>query len=215
MRSIPLSAIAALALAATTHAADEKLGTVVETSPDGRWEVRSLGKDVYTFRWNPDFYQSLFVVSATETLVVDPIGHAAAPHYREAIRRTTEAPIRKVVYSHSHRDHIAGAKELAPGAEIIAHANTRNRIIVRGDHDIPVPTRTVSDGDEIRAGEKVIHVHYFGPTHSDSLIALTVDTGLGKLLMFVDAIEPGIPPIATWETSTWMAMFPLWKALCA
>jgi glyoxylase-like metal-dependent hydrolase (beta-lactamase superfamily II) len=194
MKLILMSALAGLAFAITVQAADEKLGAVVSTSPDGNWEVRSLGEDVYVFRWNPDFYQSLFVVAPKEILVVDPVGHAAAPHYREAVRQISAAPITKIVYSHSHRDHIAGAAELAPSAEIIGHANTRNRIIARGDKDIPVPTRTVGDGDEIKVGEKVIRVHYFGPTHSDSLIALTLDTGVGRLLMFVDAIEPGIPP---------------------
>ena len=183
-----------LAFANAAKSADGKLGAVVLTSTDGKWEVRSLGKDVYVFRWTPDFYQSLFVVSPRETLVVDPLGHVAAPYYRDAIKRITSAPVTMIVYSHTHADHIAGATELAPNAQIIAHAKTRNRLIARGDKDIPVPTRTVGDGDQIKVGDKVLHVHYWGPTHSDSLIALAVDTGVGKLLMFVDALEPGIPP---------------------
>jgi glyoxylase-like metal-dependent hydrolase (beta-lactamase superfamily II) len=195
---LKLALIAALGclspLAFAQQAADEKLGTVVLASQDGKWDIRSLGKDVYVFRWNPDFYQSLFVVAPREVLVVDPLGPVAAPYYREAVRRITSAPITKIVYSHSHRDHSGGARELAPGAEILAHVKAKDRILARGDKDVPVPTRTVADGDVIRVGTKRIHVHYFGPTHSDSLIALTVDTGIGKLLMFVDAIEPGIPP---------------------
>lgn len=195
---LKLALIAALgclaAPAVAQQAADQKLGTVVLTSQDGKWDVRSLGKDVYVFRWNPDFYQSLFVVAPHEVLVVDPLGPVAAPYYREAVRRITSAPITKIVYSHAHKDHVGGARELAPGARIFAHRKARDRIVARGDRDVPVPTRTVGDGDVIRVGGKALHVHYFGPTHSDSLIALTVDTGVGRLLMFVDAIEPGIPP---------------------
>ncbi len=55
----------------------------------------------------------------------------------------------------------------------------------------------VDDGDRIEIAGRSVGVHYFGPNHGDSNIALTFDTGLGRLLVFVDTLEIGIVPYRT------------------
>jgi len=158
------------------------------------WTVRDLGAGTHLFYWTKGFYLSPFLVTTAGVVAVDPVNQEVARVYREAIAAVTDQPIRTIVYSHDHRDHIVGASELAPGAEIVAHPLTRDRILARGDRDIALPTRLVDDGDELLFGEQRILIRYFGPSHSDSNLVLLLPTGDGRLAVVNDIIEPGIVP---------------------
>ena len=59
-------------------------------------------------------------------VVTDPISTTTAPLYLQEIRKITQAPIRYVVYSHHHYDHIeGGAVFQEKGTEFVAHRNAR------------------------------------------------------------------------------------------
>jgi glyoxylase-like metal-dependent hydrolase (beta-lactamase superfamily II) len=196
--------LCAAAASATSARATEPPATatvralpVVAHAADGSWRVENLGRGVYLFRWSEGAYVSVFVVGANGVLATDPINRRAAAAYREAVHEVTPLPITEIVYSHDHRDHIVGADVLAPDAEVIAHRNTLAHIRYRKDPDIRPPTRLVEDGEVIEVGGRRVGVHYFGPNHSDSNLALSFDTDRGQLLMFVDTLEIGIVPYRT------------------
>jgi len=165
--------------------------------PDNTWSVETLGLGVYLFRWWPGFYVSPFIVGEDGVLAVDPINRDVATLYRQAVVAVTDKPITKIVYSHDHRDHIVGADILSPEAEIISHPLTLESLKRRGDIDIPHPTVLVNDGDIISVGGRTVGVHYFGPNHGVSNIALSFKTNIGQMLVFVDTIEVGIVPYRT------------------
>ena len=77
---------------------------------------------------------------------------------------------------------------------MIAHPLAVVRIVRRGADDIRVPTRLVADEDVLRFGQVHITTRYFGPNHSNSNIALFVETDGGRLLVFSDMVEPGVAP---------------------
>lgn len=169
----------------------------VYRSADGASSVEDLGEGVYLFRWWPGFYVSPFLVGDDEVLAVDPVSREVAVLYRDAVAAVTDKPITKIVYSHDHRDHIVGADVLAPNADIIAHPGTLASLQRRGDPDIPLPRTLVDNGDEIEISGKTVGVHYFGPNHGASNIALEFWTGMGSMLVFVDTMEIGIVPYRT------------------
>ena len=70
------------------------------------WQVESLGRGVFLFRWLKGFYLSVFVVGERGVTAIDPISDAAAAAYRAAIASVTDRPLVRIVYSHDHRDHI-------------------------------------------------------------------------------------------------------------
>lgn len=164
------------------------------TLENNLWKVEALGSGVYLFRWFKGFYLSLFLVTGEGVVATDPIDAAAARAYRQAIRSVTDAPIRAIIYSHDHRDHIVGAAELSETAEVFAHPNAKTRIERRKDRDIRVPQTLISDGDVLQFGKHKIEARYFGPNHSDSNLAMVTETGNGRLLVFVDTVEPGVAP---------------------
>src|SRR5260370_37920764 len=101
---------------------------------------------------------------------VGKIGGDAPPSRGEkmlrAIRDVTNEPIRWVVYSHSHADHIGAASMYPKEAMYIAHKETLARLertndisrvapyaaFVRGQA-LPLPTLTFDGQDEV----KVVH----------------------------------------------------------
>lgn len=192
-----LALLVVLQLQCVRAVGQEYLPDEVARAADGSWSVEDLGEGVHLFRWWPGFYVSPFLVSAGGVLAVDPMNSEAAQLYREAIAAVSAQPVTKIIYSHDHRDHIVGADVLAPAAEIYAHPGTQESLLRRGDEDIRPPDHLVEDGDVIAIGDREVRVHYFGPNHGRSNIALEFTTGEGQLLAFVDTLEVGIVPYRT------------------
>src|SRR6185503_20316284 len=67
--------------------------------------------NVYVFRYQN--HQAMFVVTPAGVIVTDPIGYGrpeAVKTYLDEVRKITQAPIKYLIYSHHHYDHIAGGK---------------------------------------------------------------------------------------------------------
>ncbi len=156
--------------------------------------VEDWGNGVHLFRWTKGFYLTAFLVTDEGVVAIDPIDREAARAYRRAIESLTRAPITAILYSHDHRDHIVGASELSTTAEVFAHPKTSERIAKRRDPDILPPTREVRDGEVLAFGRHRIETHYFGPNHSPSNLLFGLPSGRGRILMWVDGVEPGVAP---------------------
>ena len=83
--------------------------------------------NVYIFRYQG--HQSMFVVTKAGVIATDPIGlrrPQAVTTYIDEIKKVTSQPIKYVIYSHSHYDHVAGGKPFKDlGATFIAHKNAK------------------------------------------------------------------------------------------
>ena len=86
--------------------------------------------NVYVFRYQN--HQSMFVVTPAGVIATDPISYGrpqAAQAYLDEIRKITKAPIKYLIYSHHHYDHIAGGKPFKEaGAKIVAHRRAKERL---------------------------------------------------------------------------------------
>lgn len=158
------------------------------------WTVIDLGEGTYIFGWLPGFYYCPFLVTPAGVIAVDPIDPEAARAYRDAVASVTDLPVRVIIYSHEHKDHIAGAANLAPEAEIVAHRLAARRLAQRNDPTILPPTRLIDDQAELALGGKRVALRYFGPNHSDSNIAMLFPITGGTLLFYCDIVEPGFAP---------------------
>ena len=81
--------------------------------------------NVYIFRYVG--HQSMFIVTPAGVIATDPISERRpAKPYIDAIQAVTKAPIKYVIYSHSHFDHIAGGQPFKDlGATFVAHRNAK------------------------------------------------------------------------------------------
>jgi len=103
-------------------------------------ELRQVAPGVYAALQPPerrfDDCNSAVIVTADGVVVVDTqVDPEGAADVLEAIRETTDLPVRMVINSHWHGDHVQGNqvyREAFPEAEIVAHRNTREDIVLRG-----------------------------------------------------------------------------------
>src|SRR5438445_11449957 len=81
--------------------------------------------NVYVFR-NGN-HQSMFVVTPAGVIATDPVAYGrptGGQQYLDEIKKVTDKPVKFLIYSHHHYDHIAGGKAFKDaGAKIIAHKN--------------------------------------------------------------------------------------------
>src|SRR5215510_10002389 len=118
-----------LALAAAV--AVERSALAQQPAP---YETRKLTDNVYIFRFGGA--QSMFVVTPDGVIATDPMNPAAARAYVQEIRKVSQAPIRYVVYSHHHLDHIAGGAPFKEaGAVFVAHRRTKEHLEAIHDGD--------------------------------------------------------------------------------
>src|SRR5690242_7464149 len=143
--------------------------------------------NVYIFRYGG--HQSMFVVTKAGVIATDPIGERrpAAKAYIEEIQKITKAPIKYVIYSHGHYDHIAGGQPFKDlGATFVAHRNAKKRIAELKPADVVVPDQVVDTDKTIKLGDTVLELHYVGRNHSDSTLVMRLPKE--KIIYTVDWI---------------------------
>jgi glyoxylase-like metal-dependent hydrolase (beta-lactamase superfamily II) len=136
-------------------------------------------------------YQSMFLVYDRGVVVVDAPPSLAA-YIPKAIAEVSDKPVTHIVYSHSHADHIAGAKALGGSPVIIAHEETLRLLKRAADDKRPLPTLTFSDKYTLRVGNQVLHLSYHGNGHEPGNIFIHAPAQ--RVLMVVDVVFPGWMP---------------------
>ena len=188
--------IAAIALGLAVGAsAQEKPAPAPAQKPALFATTKVEGTDnVYIFRYGN--HQSMFVVTRDGVIATDPIAYGrpqAAHTYIEEIRKITSQPIRFLIYSHHHFDHIAGGQPFKDaGATIIAHRRTKERLEVINDPFTPLPDETVGNRRVINLGGTMLELTYHGLNHSDSTLAMRLPKE--KILFVVDVLPVGAVP---------------------
>jgi glyoxylase-like metal-dependent hydrolase (beta-lactamase superfamily II) len=150
--------------------------------------------NVYIFRYGNA--QAMFVVTSEGVIATDPIGYGrpqAVVTYVDEIRKVTNQPIKYVVYSHHHFDHIAGGKPFKDaGATFIAHRRAKERLEVLKDPHTVIPDDTFRKDKTLKLGDTRLELTYLGLNHSDSSIVMRLPKE--KILFAVDFVTVGSVP---------------------
>ena len=152
--------------------------------PQSDDDITKLAGDVYLFRHT--FHQSIFIVTPEGVIVTDPISSDAAAWLNAKIKTLTDQPVRYVIHSHHHNDHITGGRVFADTALFVSHAAARPKIFDAADPQVPTPDVTFTDRMTIDLGGKHVELIYTGRNHSDN--SLVVLLPQDRLLFAVDFI---------------------------
>jgi len=168
-----------------------------QTPKPPTFETRKVeGADnIYIFRYANS--QAMFIVTPAGVIATDPIGYGrpqAVQTYLAEIRKITDKPIKYVVYSHHHFDHIAGGKPFKDaGAKFISHKKAKDRLAVLKDPHTVLPDETFSGKMKtIKLGGTTLELHYLGLNHSDSTLVMRVPAE--KIIFLVDLLPVGSVP---------------------
>jgi glyoxylase-like metal-dependent hydrolase (beta-lactamase superfamily II) len=130
--------------------------------------------NVYIFRYQG--HQAMFIVTPAGVIATDPIGRyrpQAVTAYIDEIKKITSAPIRYVVYSHHHYDHIAGGKPFKDaGATFVAHKRAKERLAELNFADITPVDEAVDKQRSIELGGTTLELIDVGRNHSDTTLLM-------------------------------------------
>jgi glyoxylase-like metal-dependent hydrolase (beta-lactamase superfamily II) len=140
--------------------------------------------------------QSMFIVTPAGVIATDPIGYArpeGVQDYINEIKKVTSQPIKYLVYSHHHFDHISGGKPFKDaGATVIAHRRAKERL-EQTKNPLVVPIDETFDTTKtIELGGTTLELSFFGLNHSDSNIVMRLPRE--KIVFVVDTIPVGQVP---------------------
>lgn len=146
--------------------------------------VVKVTDDVFLFMTPRGGPNASFVVTSDSVVVIDTlVTPALARRLLGEIRKVTPLPIRYVITTHEHSDHVFGNQVFSPPADIIAHESVRTHYIKDVDREfafrrrlmptvdfsevkVTLPTITLS-GERptlrLHIGGREIQIHHFGP----------------------------------------------------
>lgn len=110
----------------------------VGQSTKKEYDIKRLSEGVYSFTWkdplqNPLEGNSLFIINESDVVVVDACAWpSSAQTMINELKKLTSKPVRYVVNTHWHDDHVQGNflyKQNWPDVEFIGHYNTRIDLI--------------------------------------------------------------------------------------
>lgn len=164
-----------------------------------------------------------FVVTGDGVVVFDALGTPSlANKLLKLIREVTDEPIKKVITSHYHADHIYGLQVFEDlGAEIIAPAGVSRYLKSDGAKErleerqfsldpwvnentrLVIPDRLINEGLRFKLGKVDFTVSYIGAAHSDADQTMFVEPD--KVLFSGDIIFEGrIPFVGNGDTGEWL-----------
>lgn len=160
--------IAALALSATicpAHAQEREWGV--------NRSIEQVSESVY--RWGSDNQYGAYIVGSKAIAVID--GHycpsGTVQWLKDELAKRHDVPVRYLILSHDHPDHICNSQLFEDTAITIGHTNIVPHI-VRENRNAAVPDVTFDESMELKLGGVTVRLMYLGPSHSDNLIQVHV-----------------------------------------
>ncbi|MCO7223046.1 MBL fold metallo-hydrolase [Pleionea sp. CnH1-48] len=145
--------------------------------------VKRIDEGIY--QYFHQFYNSLIIIGSEGVIVTDPSGAERASVMREEIRKLTNKPVIKVIYSHDHYDHTRGGQIFQKeGAEFIAHKKAVELLKRDPYQQVVLPNKTYTDKLRITSGNKVVVLIYMGPNDGDAMSVIYLPKE--KILFAVD-----------------------------
>lgn len=152
------------------------------------YQTTQVAPGLYSFGAGLAF--NAFMVTDEGVIVMDSFDRDFAQASLDAIRKVTDMPIRYLVYSHSHYDHISGGEVFkAEGATVLAHEAAASWLKNHPSPDVVMPDKTWSGArSELKLGKSQINLLYFGANHGEGMTVFQFPRE--KAIYTVDLVVP-------------------------
>lgn len=193
-------AVCLLAGPALTAEEGPSVDELLKPAPNPAWngfalaghDTTKIADGVYVFRNTGT--RSLFMVTDEGVIATDPVSPTHAKIFRQEIAKITDQPVKYVVYSHEHWDHVPGGQIFKDeGAQFVAHENCAAAFYDLPNPDIVMPDITFADDYTVELGGRSLELLYFGPNHGECMVVMRPDPG--DYLFVVDLVTAGGAPL--------------------
>lgn len=135
--------------------------------------IEQISESVY--RWGSDGQYGAYILTSQGIIVVD--GHycpsGTVDWLKSELATRHDVPVRFLVLSHDHLDHICNSQLFDDTAVTVGHRNIRPHIVREGRIS-SVPDVTFENEMDLHLGGVKVTLLYVGPSHSDNLIHVHV-----------------------------------------
>lgn len=164
-----------------------------------------------------------FIVGRDAVAVVDTGGsYAIGMRLKAAIRARTSLPIRYVILTHMHPDHVFGAAAFADEQPVyVGHHKLARALAARGDHyflafqrligengftgtAVIPPTRLIAEPTSLDLGDRIIELTPYGIAHTDN--DMTVRDVTTRTLFTGDLLFIRHLPVLDGNLNGWLAV---------
>src|SRR5229473_3990371 len=163
------------------------------------YAVKSVGGGVYVVSDNG--WQSAFLVTDAGVIVFDA-PESFGKNLPSAIAKVTDKPIKILVYSHIHKDHIGGSAAFKDikGLQIVALESVAGFLREMNDPNRLLPNVTFKSEKTITLGGKTVELtrHFYHSNEGDLFIYVPQ----AKFLMAVDSVTAGYAPFMGFDITT-------------
>ena len=134
------------------------------------YRIENVSGNIY--RVIDDRHRSVFAVTEAGIIVTDPLNDSVGKWLKQELETRFDKPVRYVIYSHNHSDHVYGARVFeAPGVDFIAHKLARQDL-VRTRAATVIPNLTFDDEMTVALGETTVQLRYHGPNDGRGSISM-------------------------------------------
>ncbi len=217
---------------ATLLFAGQSLSTATKYAPTSvDMQVKQVSEHVYYVEGKPGIAtdnegfisNAGFVITGDGVVIFDSLGTPSlANELIKKIKSITDQPVKKVVVSHFHADHIYGLQVFEElGAEIIAPLGAQKYINSEGAKErleerqfsldpwvnenthLVLPDTTVEKSTTFTMGDLTFTINFMGKAHSDGDLTMLVEPD--KVLFSGDIIFQGrIPFVGSADSKIWL-----------
>jgi cyclase len=178
-------------------------------SPAPLGRLHKVAEGIYAFLQPPGGWclSNAGVITGPDGVVL--VDTAATWSRAEALRTAVAGlrlgPVRTVVNTHSHGDHVFGNCLFAPAATVIAHERTGPEMqeaglslqalwpdVEWGEVTLRLPTVTFARSMTLLLGDRAVELHHVGPAHSTGDVVAWIPDA--RVLFAGDLVLPGCTP---------------------
>lgn len=150
------------------------------------WQELSPNAHLFTM----DGSNTVVVVGRGEALVMDTYTEAQAKVLKEQIKKRFDVPVRYVVYSHAHADHLRGSAVFGDKVEYVAQQRQLDRLnfLIPFEPSIHRPTRFFDKSLTLEVGGVTVMLEDYGFNHGTGVTVMRIPEA--KAVVIPDIVYP-------------------------
>lgn len=156
----------------------------------GDFKIEKVTGNVY--RFVSDRHRSVFLVTEKGILITDPLNVEAATWLKKEFKKRFKLPVKYVVYSHNHSDHVYGAEVFKDSQPIFISSQPAKQDLVVTRANTVMPDITFEKTMNVSLGDNEVELRYHGPNDGRGSISMLFKPE--RVIFVVDWIVIGRMP---------------------